>query len=123
MASFREEGEGVTGQGQKGDLCNGDVLFLILVVVSSLGMFTLRKVTELNTYDSYTFGMYIIHNKFIKKSCNDPPRPTESSPNSLDPLHGQHSFQTLSLAVPLVCVHFTLDFHSFLKRTVGLAVG
>ena len=49
-----------TGWGQKGDLCNGDVLFLILVVVSYLGMFTLRKVTELNAYDLYTFCMYII---------------------------------------------------------------
>lgn len=108
MASFREKGEGVTGWGQKGDLYNGDVLFLILVVVSYLGMFTLRKVTELNAYDSHTFCMFIIHNKFITKSCNDPaPRPTESSPNSLGPLHGQHSFQAFSLAVPPVCVHFT----------------
>lgn len=65
VASFREEGEGVTGRGQKGDLCNGDVLFLITVAVSYLGMFTLRKVTELYAYDSYTFCMYIIHNKFI----------------------------------------------------------
>lgn len=37
----------MSGWGWEGYLC-GDVPFLILVVVSNMGMFSLRKVAELN---------------------------------------------------------------------------
>lgn len=40
VVTFREEGEVVMGEGQKGDLCGGNVP-LTLVVVSYLAMFTL----------------------------------------------------------------------------------
>lgn len=117
----------MTGWGQKGDLCNGDVLFLILVVVGYLGMFTLRKVTELNTYDSHTFCMYIIHNKFIKKSCNDPPpSPPPQAYRVKSKFIGSSRWPAqfpglLSSGSPCVCC-FSSGFLQLI-RTVCLAVG
>jgi len=52
VGTFRE-GEVMTGWGHEGNLGGGDVPFLIVVVVSDMGMFPLRKVAELNNYDLY----------------------------------------------------------------------
>lgn len=54
----REEDAVLTGWGQEGSLCGGDVPFLILLVVTYKGVLTLGKVAELNTSDLHIF-LYI----------------------------------------------------------------
>lgn len=55
VVTSREEGAVLTGWGQEGSLCGGDVPFLILLVVTYKGVLHFRKVAELNISDLHIF--------------------------------------------------------------------